>query len=313
MRQFLLGANKPYASVNKFMDVPAGAIGIFVLNENDELTLVTDGSQVKGMANIVLGRSAKDGGPVVIPFNKRGFRYNFGEYKPANKFKVTIDIPDATNIGTYSIIVVQKGKLFNERNKWTSDIYVDDIDMTGEQIAEALARVINGYDAEDAVDGSCVKETAKMLTSGVKATVDGKTITIEALESGKAFNVVCADELMGVKVNKTKEESATDYNTGIPAYGDAAYVVDLACKSAADAGFEYTFEEDIKMYLGYPLNPLASADKEDTGFDIFNLVFYEGREVKNVDQVVRQLVQIVVPTGSDCVGTLKTIFDKIAE
>lgn len=287
MRQFLLGKNVAYpTSAKTYNEVSDGAIGIFVLKDGIP-TLVSDGAEIDGMANIVLGRDVKNGGPVVVTFNSRGFRFNKGEYSPATTFEASITIPEITTVGTYSIMCVKKGKLFNDRHKWTSDTYVRDISTTPDKVAEALAKHIN----------------ENTIGNGLTATVEGAVITIKAVNSGEDYAIIPADELMGVEVTVTK--------AGNIAYGDASYITDLACQAASEAGFEYTFEEDIKMYPAYPLNPLAQNDLEDTGFTIFNLVFYEGREVKNVDQVVRQLVQIALPTGTAAIETLETIFEAI--
>lgn len=289
MRQFLLGNKVAYASsATDYTKVPAGAFAIFVI-ENGASVVDTDGSKVKDMANLVLGRDAKNGGPVVIPINKRGFHYSKGEYQPATEFSAQLTIPDATTVGTYSIMMVKKGKVFNDRHKWTADIYVKDIDETGASIATRLAKQIN----------------LNTVGSGIKAEAAGATLTLTAVNKGEDYNVVPCDELMGLEV--------TINTKGIPAYGDAAYVTDLACRAAADAGFEYTFEEDIKMYPNYPLDPLDMTKAEDSGFTIYSLVYYERREVKNLDHVTRQVTQIAVPTGAPCISTLDTIFNAIAE
>lgn len=308
MRQFLLGGNVAYAtSATSFNDVPAGAFGLFVI-EDGVPVLDSDGSKVKTMANLVLGRDAKLGGPIVIPINKRGFVYNKGEYQAATKFKVVYTIPEPSVVGTYSLIAVKKGKVFNDRHKWTADVYVRNISKTADELALDLALHMNGMSKSDLKDGAIPAdlETPRMLTLGLKASVAGAKLTIEALNDGEDFEIVPADELMGLQPD-------AEPTAGIPAYGDAAYITDLACKAAADAGFEYTFEEDIKMYPGYPLDPLAGEKKEDTGFTIFNLSFFEGREVKQVDQVVKQIVQIALPTGAAAISTLDSIFAKIGE
>ena len=288
MRQFLLGKNVAYpTAATDYTKLTAGQFGIFVI-ENGVSTLDVDGTKVKSMANLVLGRTAENGGPVVIPINKRGFHYSKGVYQASTKFKATVTIPDASNVGTYSLIIVKKGKQFNDRHKFTADVYINDIDMTGAEIAAKLVKAIN--------DNSSSSE--------VTATAAGATITIDAVNKGEDYNIVPADELMGLPVTITSK--------GMPAYGDAVYVTDLACKAAADAGFEYTFEEDIKMYPNYPLNPLEQTQAADTGFTIYTLVFYEGREVKTLDEVTRQIVQIAVPTGAACIAKLDTIFSAIA-
>lgn len=288
MRQFLLGKNVAYpTSAADFMKVAAGALAVFVIKDGIP-TLSADGSDVVDTANIVLGRTAENGGPVVIPINKRGFKAVKGSYKAATKFKATITIPTISNVGTYSLICVKKGKVFNDRHKWTFDTYIRDIDMTPAQVAEKLVKHIND----------------NTVGVGLTATNEGATITIQAVKAGEDYNIIPADELMGTEV--------TINTIGAKAFGDATYVADLACKAAADAGFEYTFEEDIQMYKGYPLDPLDNTKAEDTGFTIYTLTFFEGRVVKNVDQVSRQIVQIAVPTEASCIATLDTIFEAIA-
>lgn len=295
MRNFLLGKNVAYpTAATDYTKLSEGQFGIFVI-ENGLPTLDTTGEKVKSMANLVLGRSLAKGGPVVIPINKRDFHYVKGTYTAATQFVATVSIPAPTTVGTYSIMCVKKGKLFNDRHKWTSDTYVNDINKTSTDVANELAKHIN----------------QNTVGNGLTATVTAATetanavLTIKAVNKGEDYNIIPADELMGVPVTIT--------SAGLPAYGDAAYVTDLACKAAADAGFEYTFEEDIKMYPDYPLNPLKPTQAADTGFTIYTLVFFEGREVKNLDHVTRQVVQIAVPTGAACIAKLDAIFAKIAE
>lgn len=290
MRQFLFGKNVAYSTVTtSFNDIPTGAFGIYLPDYDSDgaLQLVSDGTEVKTIANLVLGRAAADGGPVVIPISKRDFKYVHGKPIAATKFKATVTIPDNVNVGTYAIMMVKKGKLFNDRHKWTTDIYVRDISTTPADIAKKLTDQFN----------------LNQVGIGCKATVEGKVITIEALNEGEDYNVVCCDELMGVKPVIT--------TSGLPAYGDMKHIIDLACQAASEAGFEYTFEEDIKMYPSYPLEPNVQYGDKTTKYDIFTLTFYEGRINKNLDEVTRQIVQIVVPTGSDCIATLDTIFKNI--
>ena len=65
-------------------------------------------------------------------------------------------------------------------------------------------------------------------------------------------------------------------------------------------GYEYTYDDDLgALYPKYHFNPLAQADGEDSGFNIYTLRFAEPRMVKTRDEVVHQIVQIVVPTSVD--------------
>lgn len=288
MRQFLLGGNVAYASGADLSAVAEGAIGIFY-NKDGKLTASTTGTDITKEAMLVLGRPSDKGGPVVIPIFKNNFSYVKGAYQAATTFKAEVTIPTPTKIGVYSLIVVLKGTKFNERNKWTAMTYVKDVSIASATIAQALVDSIN----------------ANGHTSGVTAVISGSKITITASKAGVDYEVMGADELFGISVTKSV--------SGQPAYGDAAYVQDLAEKAAADAGFEYTYRDAYYyLYPNYPLNPLKANDAEDTGFTIFTLRFAEPRDVKTRDEVVNQIVQVAFPTGAGAITTFETVCKGLA-
>ena len=288
MRQLILAGNVAYPSAATLDAVPAGACG-FYYNNNGQLAADSDGSHITREGMLVLGRAANDGGPVVLPIFKNNFSYVKGVYQAATTFKATIVIAAPTKIGEYSLIVIKKGMQFNYRNKWTATVFVKDVTETAAELAEALANQIN----KNTVGHGCV------------ATVDDATITVTAQESGKDYDVIGTDWLMG--------QTVTINAAGIPAYGDAAYVTDLANKAAADAGFEYTFYTWTKnLYPNYPLNPLRAADAEDKGYTIFTLRFAEPRDVKTRDEVVNQIIQIAFPTGATGIATFETVLKALA-
>ena len=288
MRQLILAGNVAYPSAATLDAVPAGACG-FYYNNNGQLAVDSDGSHITREGMLVLGRAANDGGPVVLPIFKNNFSYVKGVYQAATTFKATIVIAAPTKIGEYSLIVIKKGMQFNYRNKWTATVFVKDVTETAAELAEALANQIN----KNTVGHGCV------------ATVDDATITVTAQESGKDYDVIGTDWLMG--------QAVTINATGIPAYGDAAYVTDLANKAAADAGFEYTFYAWTKnLYPNYPLNPLRAADAEDKGYTIFTLRFAEPRDVKTRDEVVNQIIQVAFPTGATGIATFETVLKALA-
>ena len=288
MRQFLLAGNVAYPSAADLNTVPAGACG-FYYNNNGKLAADSDGSHITREGMLVLGRTVADGGPVVIPIFKNNFSYVKGVYQAGTTFKATVTIPAPTKIGEYSLIVVKKGQQFNYRNKWTATVFVNDVTMSAADLAAKLVEQINN----------------NTVGSGVKATISTATITITAEKQGDDYDVIGADLLMGT--------NATVTNAGAPAYGDAAYVADLASKAAADAGFEYTFYTWTKnLYPNYPLNPLRSADAEDAGFTIFTLRFAEPRDVKTRDEVVNQIVQVAFPTGATGIAAFETACKALA-
>ena len=292
MRNFVLG--KTLGANNTLVGSLAnGAVGFAVLNSNGKLAITTsvDGfldNNKKGY--FVLGRSQELGGPVVLPVFANHFSYSIGGYQAATTFEASFSIPDTIVAGEeYTAIVVKKGVKFNERNKWTASVVAKDSD-TAETIAEKLVALIN----------------SNSESSGVSATVDTATITVTGSKAGVDYKILGADTLLGVEVTYT--------TSGSTAYGDASYVKDLADKAAADAGFEYTYMGDVNyLYPDYPINPLKNADSSDTGFNILTFRFAEPREVKTVDDVVHQIIQVALPSGVNIATGLGTLLDALSE
>lgn len=288
MRQFLLGAKVAYATGADLSKVADGAIGFFY-NKDGAPTVTATGKEITSEAMIVLGRPADKGGPVVLPFFKNNFSYVKGVYKAATKFSAEVTIPAPTKIGDYSLIVVLKGVKFNERNKWTAMVHVRDVTMTANILAAKIAEQINNMTAG----------------SGVTATAAAAKITITATKEGVDYEILGADELFGLDVTVSAQ--------GLPAYGSAKYIQDLAEKAAADAGFEYTYRDAYYyLYPNYPLNPLAQPDTTDAGYTIFTLRFAEPRDVKTRDEVVNQIVQVAFPTGAAAITTFETVCKALA-
>lgn len=287
MRQFILAGNVAYPSQATPDKLTAGSVGFFY-NKDGVFTVDTDGTGITREGMLVLARSAEDGGNVVIPIFKQNFRYTKGEYQKSTTFEAVVEIAAPTKIGEYSLIIAKKGLQFNYRNKWTASVYVNDVTMSANDLAEALAKHINYNTAGH----------------GCTAEVDDSTITITATEEGKDYTVLGADLLMGQEVTIT---------AGTPAYGDAKYVTDLANKAASEAGFNDTYQEaNVYMYPNYPLNPLKSADAEDKGFTIFTLKFTEPRNTKPLDDVVNQIIQVAFPTGAAGITTFETVCKALA-
>ena len=287
MRHFLLAKNVAYPSQTELNQVADGAVG-FYYNNNGVLAVDATGENIKSAkeAMLVLGRSVKNGGPIVLPFFNHSFSYVKGEYQAATTFKATLTVPTPEVIGDYSVVVALKGVKFNERNKWTGMVYVKNTSTTAEQLADSLAKAINN----------------NSVGSKVTASAEGATLTIQAVEAGVDYEVLGADNLFDVKV--------TVVNAGHPAYGDANYVRDLAEKAAADAGFEYTYR-DAYCYL-YPNYPLDSAKQSSTDtYTIFTLRFAESRRVKTHDDVVNQVIQIAFPTESDGIATFEKVCQEL--
>lgn len=289
MRQFLLAGNVAYTEATDLSKVAEGALGVFY-NKAGVPTVSATGTEFTGEGMLVLGRTAANGGPVVIPIHTNKFSFVKGVYSPATKFVGTIALPEQLTEGDFTVIVAKKGVKFNERNKWTATTHVFDATKTTvDAVGAKLAEYFN----------------ANSDNSGVTADYSSSTLTITAVETGVDYSIIGADALSNAEVTIT--------TAGTPAYGDAKYVADLADKAAADAGFEYTYMDDVHyLYPKYPLNPLKASDAADTGFTIFTLKFAEPRNTKTHDDVVNQIVQVAIPTGAAAITKFETVLKGLA-
>lgn len=290
MRQFLLGKNVAYPTAalsnNGIVD---GAIGFYFRKSDKTIFPTATGTEITKDCMLIVNRPVNKGGHVVIPIHKNKFSYVKGVYQAGEVFKQVFTIPAPTTIGEYSIIIALKGVGFNQRNKWTASVYIKDVNKTANELAEALAKAINN----------------NTVGSKVVATVSDATLTIDGQVVGMDYEVIPADLLTGLV--------ATFTHKGKAAYGDAQYVIDLANKAAADAGFEYTYQEAGElMRPHYPLNPLEVSEAADKGFTIFTLSFAEPRDVKTRDEVVNQIVQVVFPTDAAQITTFETVCKALA-
>lgn len=290
MRQFLLCKDVDYPTTAlSNNDVVDGAIGFYFRKSDNTIFPTATGTEITKDCMLIVNRPVNKGGHVVIPIHKNKFSYVKGVYQEGKVFKQAFTIPAPTAIGEYSIIVALKGVGFNQRNKWTASVYIKDVNKTANELAEALAKAINN----------------NTVGSKVVATVSDVTLTIDGQVVGMDYEVIPADLLTGIVATSTQKGKA--------AYGDAQYVIDLANKAAADAGFEYTYQEAGElMRPHYPLNPIEVSKAADKGFTIFTLSFAEPRDVKTRDEVVNQIVQVVFPTGATQITDFETVCKALA-
>lgn len=289
MRNFILAANTTYPSTIPL--TTAGQVSISYLNDGAEI-LVKDVATAAGLKDrgmITWKNPNSELGQIVFPFYKKDLSYSVSSYSAATTFLADFTIASVEANSDYTVIIVKNGVKFNERNKWTSTIHAGKND-TVKNIADKIAAHIN----------------ANTVGSGVIAVSDTKTegkITIKAKKAGQSYTIVLADELQGLAVTST--------TAGLPAINDAAAIKEMANKAAADAGFEYTYDEFAGLYSAYPLNPLAQPDKADTGFTVYTIRFAEPRDMKTRDEVVHQIIQIAYPTNSEAIATLKVILNAL--
>ena len=289
MRNFILAANAAYPTAVPL--TTAGQVSISYLANGVE-TLVKDAAtagKLKDRGMITWKNPNSELGQIVFPFYRKDLTYSVSAYAVATTFSANFTIASVEASSDYTVIIVKNGVKFNERNKWTSTIHAGKND-TPKTVADKIAAHIN----------------ANTVGSGVSAVSDSSTagkITITAKKAGQPYTIVLADKLQGLAVTTTA--------AGLPAINDAAAIKDMANKAAADAGFEYTYDEFAGLYPAYPLNPLAQPDKADTGFTVYTIRFAEPRDMKTRDEVVHQIIQIAYPTGAGAIATLKTILDAL--
>jgi len=284
MRQFILGASVAAltsGTVQSKTDADAGKIGVGYYPGG--FATFDTGANIKDKAFIALIRTAAQGGNVFIPLYKNHFSYVKSGYVPASTFNATIVIPEPSGIDVdYTIIAAKKGVKFNERNKWTANVHLSTND-TPTTIGDKIVKYF--------MDGNVARY-------GLVVSNNAGTLTFVGEQAGVDWELIPADDLTGTSV--------TAVSSGIPGQNDAAMVADLAAKAAADAGFEYTYKDPSQyLYKNYPLNPLRAADSVDNGFVVFTLRFAEPREMKTVDELVHQIVQVAFPTGAAAIETFE--------
>lgn len=278
MRQFLLAGNGAYGAA---LPLKAGEFAITTLVDGKE-TISADGTDIKDIFYINLGQAS--GNTVVIAGSPRHFSYVKGVYTDGKVYSGNVTITAPAADGHYTLVLVKKGLKFNERNRWTATVPVK-IGDTADAVAAKLGKFFE----------------ANATNLNIKVEVAAAKITITGLAKGEDFKLMGADDLLGVAVAETNAEVG---------YGSAKYVTDLADKAAADAGFLHTYK-DLDINPAYPLNPLAQADKADTGFTIFTLRFAVPRHNKTRDEVVHQIVQVAFPTGAAAIETVEAILDEL--
>ena len=287
MRNFLLAGNVAAIAASTAIDkAPAGALGFYYMN-NGVPTVDATGKLITGYGQIVMGRASKDGGPIIIPFYNKDFSYSKSTYSAAKTFTAKFTIPEPVIMCDHTVIFTKKGIQFNERSNWTASIHVFKDTETADQVAAKIAKYVND----------------NTTTLGLTATVDSATVIVTATKPAVDYEITMADALSGTTVTYT-----TRGEIGI---ADAEAIKKMANMAAADAGFEYTYMDDVHyLYPNYPLNPInpnTEINTTDAGYTVYTLRFAVPRDVKTRDELVHQIVQIAIPTGAAQIATMDTI------
>lgn len=276
MKQLFICKKTAYATATaKATDlttVPDGTVALFSLSDGALLTAAPTSN-----FSIVVGR-ATGKMPLMFPeVDVKSLQVTKASYEAAKKFTAKITVPTPEKGLHYTVVIVKKGTVFNERSNWTFTTMATT--ATAADVAKQIISQING----------------NKYNLGVEASNTGGAITITALEAGKDFEVLGADELSSVV--------PTDVTHGKKAELDKADIQDLASRCAAGKGFNYTGEDGKEIYPGYP--EVVGEDQ----YTLYTLRFAVPRvSAKQRDEVVYQIVHIAVPVGATAITTLDTIF-----
>lgn len=276
MKQLFITKKNAYAtSTAKSTDlttVTEGTIALFSLKDGSLLTAAPTSN-----FSIVVGRGTNKM-PFVFPeVDIKTLEVSKASYEASATFTAKITVPTPEKGTDYTVVIIKKGTVFNERSNWTFTTRA--LTTTAADVAKAITAQINGNKNQ----------------LGVKAEYSGGAITITATEAGKDYEVLGADGLMGVE--------PTNVTHGKKAKLDKADVQDLASKCAAGKGFNDVYADGETIYPGYP--EIVS----ESQYVLYTLRFAVPRAyAKQRDEVVYQLVHIAVPVGAACITTLDTVF-----
>lgn len=275
MKQLFICQKKAYAtSTAKSTDlttVPEGTIALFSLKDGSLLSTAPTSN-----FSIAVGR-ASGKMPLFFPeVDVKTLQVTKASYAAGATFTAKITVPTPEKGTHYTVAIVKKGTVFNERSNWTFTTTATT--TTAADVAKQITAQING----------------NKYQLGVKAEYTGGAITITALEAGKDYEVLGADGLFGV--------APTNVTNGKKAELDKADIQDLASRCAAGKGFNDTYRDGDSIYPGYP------EVVDESQYVLYTLRFAVPRVAsKQRDEVVYQIVHLAVPVGSASIAALDVI------
>lgn len=313
MRQFFIASAssmKTSGAIEALTDLNDGQLAFALSGGETKITALSSASaELTANKRFQLLLGAKDVENqmrhVVIPIYAHHLSYSHMTYVAPKTFSAKITVNDPYIVGNYTVIVVKKGVPFNERNKWSIDVYVRYTEIIdGAGLAAKIAEAIN-------------KKGEYGNEIGVTASVGGLSnneITITAVKSGVDYEVKLADNLLA------NLSSVTVLQNAEAAIADTAMIIDMANKAIADAGINDTYQEASEfMHPRYPITNGSAALAAE--YDVITIRFAEPREMKTRDDIVHQIVQIAFPrtpgqssgasTANAQVAALKGILAKL--
>lgn len=260
--------SKPYDLTN----VPAGALGIFELNDLSKF--VSDAKLTKDFG-IAYGRPNSQA--IVLEVNIDSLIVTRVVKNAGTKFTASITIPNPVIGKDYAIELVKLDATKHERCEWTVTTRCKSGD-TAITVATRLQKEL----------------AAKVENQNVNVTIDTATITATANDY-QPWKLMAVEDLYGTNVTTTN---------GSAPICDKAYVQNLASEAAQNRGFNNTFADGATIYPGYPMD--VDADE----YRLYHLKFKNPRVYgRTRDEAVWQEVTIAVPTSNvDCIDRVETAF-----
>ena len=263
-----------------FINLAEGAISLFELGGTEVLAAAATKN-----FGIALGRG-ENVMPFIIPeIDINTLNITVTQPSAGQKFKAEITIPTPVAGNNYTLVLVKKGTVVNERFKFSATEFVPaGTSMTAAAMATSLGNQFKNY--------------ASNGTLSINVTVSSAKITIESNNYTDQYELVASDSLHGTAVTTTPSK---------PNIGDKTYIENLAQQCAAGKGFNYLARESRDIYPGYPENveEIAQAELATKGYVVFNLRFATKREAgKTMDEAVWQYVHIAVPKNNTSYSTI---------
>lgn len=280
MRQLFICTSKAVLTATgkpqDLTNVAAGTIGMW---QNDKDNSWLDATPSADFS-IAYGRPNSQA--VVIPIDFASAHITVSNYQAGEMFKADITIPKPVAGKDYTLQLIKLGTEKHERYSWT----VTD-NGSHKTTADAMAKSLGDQFTN-------MIEAGNEQLDGLKVTVVGDKITIEAKKNYQGWNLIAADDLVGTNVTITAAVAPTL---------DAAYVKNLASFCAQNRGFSNVYRDGASIYHGYPM------EVEDTKYKMYSIQFkYPRKYGRTRDEAPIQELAIVVPIGNTAlIGKLDTI------
>ena len=216
--------------------------------------------------------------PFIIPEVPVNFKVTKATPNAGTHFKATVTAQALKAGQQASATIVLAGKHFNERTNFTAVVAATpQVDKAAADVAKEIAKTFTNQTVEQ--------------TLNLKVTINGAAVTFEDTNTYQDYNIVGENVTVAITTH------------GLKPTGDFANIKELAAFSRAGKGFRYV--SDKEPYDLYPGEPEAT---ENVKYNLYTLEFAVGRASgKQVDETVKQIVRIAVPTTSKVISSLETI------